>query len=333
MIIVCPECETKYDVKAEAITVDGRTMKCHSCGNKWFQEGVSFQDILDDAEPADVFESGANADTDTDFDDVLSNIEKTLDEEVRRDLSGDKDAYSDLYGDDGADVEIDFHDRQESESEGEPSHNGNQEYDEDELDILKVLQGAIEGEEGEEASDQTSKGNKKKIKPSKVKAPRKKAKPTKKTKIKPELSKAALATGVFAGVLLFFILFVLCVFLKDTIVSSFPASKPVYAALGFKMPVAGEGLVFDQVVTSWNDNQLNIEGQIVNLTSDKSLIPYIEVTFQDAQGHVIDRSGFQTTSDVVDGESVEVFSYDFQVLEDTKAQTQAIGLAFLPIQE
>lgn len=37
MIITCPECETRYTVKAAAFKAPGRKVRCANCGNEWFQ--------------------------------------------------------------------------------------------------------------------------------------------------------------------------------------------------------------------------------------------------------------------------------------------------------
>ncbi|RHW18613.1 hypothetical protein D1610_00070 [Sphingomonas gilva] len=39
MILVCPECRTRYVVPDSAIGVDGRQVRCASCKHSWFQEG------------------------------------------------------------------------------------------------------------------------------------------------------------------------------------------------------------------------------------------------------------------------------------------------------
>lgn len=37
MIITCPECETRYTVKAAAFKAPGRKVRCANCSNEWFQ--------------------------------------------------------------------------------------------------------------------------------------------------------------------------------------------------------------------------------------------------------------------------------------------------------
>lgn len=39
MLLICPECQTKYAVAPNAIPVAGRTVKCAKCAHEWFQKG------------------------------------------------------------------------------------------------------------------------------------------------------------------------------------------------------------------------------------------------------------------------------------------------------
>jgi predicted Zn finger-like uncharacterized protein len=36
MRLTCPNCAASYDIKAEALGPTGRTVRCASCGTKWF---------------------------------------------------------------------------------------------------------------------------------------------------------------------------------------------------------------------------------------------------------------------------------------------------------
>ena len=60
MKIKCPDCSTSYEIKAEAVGPEGRSVKCAKCGNRWFvsptgeeEEGsVDFKPTGDDGEAA-----------------------------------------------------------------------------------------------------------------------------------------------------------------------------------------------------------------------------------------------------------------------------------------
>lgn len=41
MLLVCPECRTRYVVPDSAIGANGRQVRCASCRHSWFQEGVA----------------------------------------------------------------------------------------------------------------------------------------------------------------------------------------------------------------------------------------------------------------------------------------------------
>ncbi|WP_420334746.1 zinc-ribbon domain-containing protein [Roseibium sp.] len=56
MKITCPDCSTSYEIKAEAVGQQGRSVKCAKCGNRWF---VSAND--DDAAEFENAEAGSTA--------------------------------------------------------------------------------------------------------------------------------------------------------------------------------------------------------------------------------------------------------------------------------
>lgn len=79
MKIKCPDCSTSYDIKAEALGPEGRSVKCARCGNRWFvspkqeenedlridpDEAEWTQDEQEEAEAQAAF--GASSDNDPD---------------------------------------------------------------------------------------------------------------------------------------------------------------------------------------------------------------------------------------------------------------------------
>jgi predicted Zn finger-like uncharacterized protein len=60
MKIKCPDCSTSYEISAEAVGAEGRSVKCAKCGNRWFV-------APEDAEIGDVdFSAAADAPDDAD---------------------------------------------------------------------------------------------------------------------------------------------------------------------------------------------------------------------------------------------------------------------------
>lgn len=60
MKIKCPECGTSYDIKAEALGAEGRSVKCARCSNRWF---VSPNDPpVEDTEPKPSVQDASSAD-------------------------------------------------------------------------------------------------------------------------------------------------------------------------------------------------------------------------------------------------------------------------------
>lgn len=50
MKITCPDCDTSYEIKAELVGAEGRSVKCARCGNRWFISPR--KETLVDAKPA-----------------------------------------------------------------------------------------------------------------------------------------------------------------------------------------------------------------------------------------------------------------------------------------
>ncbi|WP_150523238.1 MJ0042-type zinc finger domain-containing protein [Roseibium sediminis] len=59
MKIKCPECRTSYDIKAEALGSEGRSVKCAKCGNRWFVSPSDEADKVDEPEEKVVADTDA----------------------------------------------------------------------------------------------------------------------------------------------------------------------------------------------------------------------------------------------------------------------------------
>ncbi len=65
MILVCPNCATRYIVPDEAIGVSGRQVRCAACKFSWFQEGPALQardDVMPPVAPAPAAAAPASRD-------------------------------------------------------------------------------------------------------------------------------------------------------------------------------------------------------------------------------------------------------------------------------
>ncbi|MEM6781572.1 MAG: zinc-ribbon domain-containing protein [Pseudomonadota bacterium] len=103
MIIICPECSTRYVVAGSSIGDEGRTVKCANCGHQWFQDGPkkkkthTYQDEMPDLDfdgpdPEQIveeeLEQAALPEPEPDFEKVLENI---ADEVTKIDEEDDED--------------------------------------------------------------------------------------------------------------------------------------------------------------------------------------------------------------------------------------------------
>jgi len=79
MKIKCPDCSTSYEIKAEAVGAEGRSVKCSKCGNRWFvspeDDDVGDVDFSAAADTAEDDPVAAADDTDKDEADWAADAE------------------------------------------------------------------------------------------------------------------------------------------------------------------------------------------------------------------------------------------------------------------
>jgi predicted Zn finger-like uncharacterized protein len=103
MKITCPDCDTSYEIKAELVGAEGRSVKCARCGNRWFISPR--KETLVDAKPAAKPKATAAAAEPEDEDDdwgieppKKAKAEKPKDDDWASAIDGDEsdpDAWSD----------------------------------------------------------------------------------------------------------------------------------------------------------------------------------------------------------------------------------------------
>lgn len=303
MIVVCPECDSRYNIKAEVISVDGRVLKCTNCQHDWFHDGVSLHDILDEDED----DYGGDVSSDEDYDDDLGvrldDIEEALEDELLDD---------DLYEDSG-EIDIGF---SEEDSQTEDSDSGIENQNPAEEGFAAILD-KVGADTLEPKAGKPEKENK-----------NKKWKARNDTK-----ATGNVFSGVFVGLVAFLILFAGLLVFKDRVMASAPITGYLYSSLGFKIPVVGEGLVFDRVEITWDGAKLMAQGQIINLLTEDSIVPMIELSFMSERDEVLDKGVFSSGVKNVLGEDSFPFQYELQATSGIKEGTKSVTLSFIPIDD
>lgn len=122
----------------------------------------------------------------------------------------------------------------------------------------------------------------------------------------------ARAQGIAAGLLLFLLVLAGLLLFKDKIISTLPDLEKLYAYTGFDLHVPGEGLVFDRVRSTRavreGKQTVMLEGNIINLTRENLVIPYIEAQLYERGGDVVDSWLIEPPVDSVAGEDVVAFA-------------------------
>ena len=115
--------------------------------------------------------------------------------------------------------------------------------------------------------------------------------------------------------------------------ASAPITEYLYSSIGFKIPVVGEGLVFDRVKITWDGAKLKAEGQIINLLKEDSVVPMIELSFMSEDDEILDKGVFSSGEKNVSGEDSFPFQYELQATSGIKKETQSVKLSFLPVED
>ncbi len=100
MKITCPDCSTSYEIKAEALGPEGRSVKCAKCGNRWFASATAEEEGTVDAGMGNAGSAAPADDEDTSKDEA-----EWAADSVDDTAAAPADDDSDDFGDDGEDDE------------------------------------------------------------------------------------------------------------------------------------------------------------------------------------------------------------------------------------
>ncbi|NCO03039.1 MAG: hypothetical protein GW903_02470 [Alphaproteobacteria bacterium] len=250
MIIVCPECSSRYMLSATAIGETGRTVRCANCGHQWHQEP---QRIV--SKPAlktpDIFDT-KRAKPKNNFDDDAPDFDDFADQD-------------DL---DVPDIGYGFEQDEPRQNKGRtPSDSQPEEKDDfkryvPEQDIPDSVKPLPEG--SNVPAFRATTDDKSKNKGAKIAA----------------VLLALILFGVFAGYSVLF---------KSRVLAVFPQAAALYIMAGIDVPIMGDGLIIEKasaIVQTVKDQEvLVIKGNVLNLKETRLKVPQIIVTLRDEAGN------------------------------------------------
>ncbi len=245
MMLVCPSCDSRYMIGADAIGPEGRKVRCANCGHEWFQEGTG------DA-------PGGGEGDDLDLSAIAELTGAGDEEEIS--LSMTESPEEDLPISGEAEDEIDLTPKEGDAEEGEdteissPPEEGEDMPFEDGEPIPDAVKPLPEGEAASEA-DATD--------PSVLKA---------------KIAGYGAATGLFVCVLGIMLL------LKGPIFSAFPGSALLYNMFGLHLDLPAQGLVIEKLSAVIDGDNLVVKGRVINLKSEDQDVPLILASLHSEDG-------------------------------------------------
>lgn len=261
MKIICPSCQTAYEIPAEKIGNSGRKVKCATCSNVW---RATLEDAIASDDNASA-EMHSNSTSDAPFSAAKAEgpVGKTT-VEPRSDSSENHEAFS----------EDDLAAKQDDKSGSYEVNSENESFSEQPEDNTTNASEEPQEQETEGASNDSS-----------TKAARSSTKKTKSSRKSGVISaKSLLGAGLFSMSL---ILCVAAVQYREQVVRSFPDLAGLYQLAG--MTVNLRGLVFKDLRTyrevENEDVILVVEGIIENIKNAETVVPAVKLAMrsQDTQ--------------------------------------------------
>jgi len=125
------------------------------------------------------------------------------------------------------------------------------------------------------------------------------------------------------ALVLFFVILLGLYTQRHAVVRMWEPMALFYERIGHPVPVAGSGLVFDRVnaVTSVKNGRtlLNIDGYILNLTSETVAIPRVRAVVRDHTGRVVHTTRIAMDRDFLEAEKTMTFHANYEIPTEDNA--------------
>jgi len=131
--------------------------------------------------------------------------------------------------------------------------------------------------------------------------------------------------GLLAAGLLFVIMVGLFFALHRPIAALWPASQLFYQAVGFELPMIGEGLILEDITVTQGENTLILKGDVINLTDTQKTIPPILARVVDAQDQTVAEIRIPVSEDQIEAEAQIGFS---AIIDPAPADAANVSVGF-----
>lgn len=113
-----------------------------------------------------------------------------------------------------------------------------------------------------------------------------------------------------AAAAIFFVTLGMLLMMGKTMMSNFPATYAFYKVFGYSFDLPGEGLIFDKVTVTKNQDTFKVTGVIQNMSKKEQVVPLVEAALRSKDGKILDQWRIALSQDHVNGES----SMDFETI-------------------
>jgi len=135
---------------------------------------------------------------------------------------------------------------------------------------------------------------------------------------------------ILSALLIFLLLAMPLVAFKSKIMNAWPESIAFYSVLGMAGDLPGEGVVFDQMQAKLNGDMFVLTGQVINLTSQDSALPLIEVALKDPDGNAVSHHYIRMPKETLAAEETLPIKAEYKVEQIEKLYDASIRFVLRP---